>query len=233
MKAETEMLKNPMSLGSKFKGILFDLDGTLVDSLSMTFDAFNHGIQVAGSTTKTPDEIMAHFGMGEDAIFERLVGKEKAAMAYEACVSYTDAHLPETPLHSGVLELLTQFKTARVPMSIVTGRSWNTTELILRHHGILSDFVTVIAHDHVNSGKPSPEGLELALSRMKLTAAETCYVGDSPMDIQAARRAGMEGIAALWDRLATRERFEALPAHHRPHHWTEHPAQVWDYFNAT
>jgi len=207
------------------KGILFDLDGTLVDSLSTTFEAFNHGFTTCGVRAHTPQEIMKYFGPGEDKIFAEVVGPERAEEAYRACREYTDANLGRVPMHDGVVDLLEQIKCAGIPTAIVTGRSWVTTEMILNHHRMLDRFVTVIANDHVESPKPSPLGIKLALSRMKLEPGEIAYVGDSHVDIMAARAAGAHGIAALWDLLANREQLAKVA----PHHWAEKPAQVWEY----
>lgn len=217
---------NPTSSPAKIKGIVFDLDGTLVDSLSTTFDAFNHGISQHGGRLHTPHEIMAHFGTGETQIFAKLVGREKADQAYETFRAYVDQNIHRVPLHPGAGELLERLKSQGVPISIFTGRSWDTTELILTHHGLLDRFVTVVADDHVGHSKPSPEGLHLALSRMKLEPGQVLFVGDSAMDIRAAHSAGSNGVAALWDLLADREQLEL----HTPHHWAEKPAQVWEIF---
>lgn len=213
------------------KGIVFDLDGTLVDSLSLTFDAFNRGIVQQGGQIHTPQQLMAHFGPGEDKIFLKILGsKSKAEKAYLACREYLDENLHRCPLHEGVLDLLDHFKNAGVPMSIFTGRSWNTTEVILKHHGLLDRFVTVVANDHVDHPKPSPEGLYLALKRMALQPGEALFVGDSPVDILAARSAGALGVAALWDLLADR----GLLERHQPHHWAEKPKElirIWEKSN--
>ena len=69
------------------RAMVFDLDGTLVDSLAATFDAFNHGIQVAGGKKHTPEEIMQYFGPGEDQIFAKIVGSSRAKEAYDACIA--------------------------------------------------------------------------------------------------------------------------------------------------
>lgn len=204
------------------KGVVFDLDGTLVDSLKTTFDAFNHGIVRCGGRVHAPDEIMAHFGPGEGEIFARIVGRERAMEAYAASRDYLDEHLEDVPLHEGVSALLDELADRRIPISIVTGRSWNTTEVILRHHGILDRFITVIANDHVPLPKPAPNGIQLALERMKFRPEDIAYVGDSVVDIQASRSAGARSVAALWDRLASRE---AL-ASHDPHHWANHPSDL-------
>jgi HAD superfamily hydrolase (TIGR01549 family) len=206
------------------RGLIFDLDGTLVDSLSSTFEAFNEGFRRCGAREHTPQEIMAHFGPGEGEIFARIVGREKAQEAMDAFLEHTQAQVGRAPLHAGVAELLESCKSAGVPVSIVTGRSWETTEMILRHHRVLDRFVTVICHDHVSSSKPSPEGILLACKRMSLDPHQVLYTGDHPVDIRAARSAGSGGVAALWDLLASREHLAA----HDPHHWAERPAQVWE-----
>lgn len=210
----------------KVKGVVFDLDGTLVDSLGATFEAFNYGIVKLGGREHSPKEIMAYFGPGEDEIFAQIVGRDKAAAAYQASRDYLDAHLGEVPLHSGVGELLETLKSNGVPISIFTGRSWVTTEMILRHHGLLDRFVTVVANDHVDSPKPSPAGLHLALSRMKMAPEDVLFVGDSPMDMIASQAAGSRGVAALWDLTAKRD----LLSPHDPHHWATHPMDVWRVF---
>jgi HAD superfamily hydrolase (TIGR01509 family) len=207
---------------SKFKGIVFDLDGTLVDSLSATFEAFNHGITQAGMRPHTPAEIMKYFGPGELEIFSAIIGPEKAEAAYATYRAHLSHHIGRVPLHAGVGEMLDDLKARNLPIAIFTGRSWNTTEVILRHHGILDRFVTVIANDHVSAPKPSPEGLKLALSRMKLTPTDALFVGDMAVDMQAARAAGAPSAAALWDVTARREQL----AQHQPHYWVNSPREL-------
>ncbi len=205
------------------KGIVFDLDGTLVDSLSVTFDAFNHAITQFGGRKHSPQEILAYFGPGESTILSKILGADKAEVAYQACRTYTDERLHKVPLFAGIPELLEQLKSTGVPISIFTGRGWDTTEMILKHHRILDRFVTVISNDHVDWPKPSPEGLQKAAQAMKLPASDLLFVGDSPVDIKAAHAGGAQGVAALWDLLASREHLTPT----RPHHWAETPAELW------
>lgn len=214
------------------KGILFDLDGTLVDSLSATLEAFNLSIVSQGGKSRTASEILKYFGPGEGRIFERIlkedgISGEKAQVAYELCRDHLNQNMGKLPLHIGVPELLEKIKSAGVPVSIVTGRGWETTEMILKHHRILDRFTKVIANDHVGSPKPSPEGIQIALKEMRLEPADAIYVGDSWVDIRAAHSAGCQGVAALWDLMVDRELLEE----HKPHHWAEKSEQIWEIYN--
>ncbi|OFZ54564.1 MAG: hypothetical protein A2428_17545 [Bdellovibrionales bacterium RIFOXYC1_FULL_54_43] len=221
MNSENAMTSPPKK---NLKGIVFDLDGTLVDSLSLTFDAFNHGIMNQGGKHHTPEELIKYFGTGEGEIFAQIVGPERAEAAYAASRGYLETHIDAVPLHRGIDELLSAVKAADVPVSIFTGRSWNTTEIILKYHHLLENFVTVIANDHVDHPKPSPEGLLLAAERMRMEPSEILFIGDSPVDIRAAHRAGAQGVAATWDLLANREHLKEV----EPHHWAEKPQQIWE-----
>ncbi|MGK5088671.1 HAD family hydrolase [Bdellovibrionota bacterium FG-2] len=210
-----------MALSSP-KGILFDLDGTLIDSLSMTFDAFNHGVTRFGGPPLTHQEISSHFGPGEDKIFEKLVSMKKAQAAYQASIDYTNANLHRVPLHEGIAELLKNLKGTKIPLAIVTGRSWNTTEILLKHHDLLGTFKSVIANDHVPRPKPYPDGVKLASEHLKTSPEHTWFIGDSPVDMLAARSAGSIGIAALWDYTADREKL----AIGEPNYWAKEPSEI-------
>lgn len=213
-----------MGKSGKIRGVVFDLDGTVVDSLAMTFDAFNHAITTLGGEARTPEQIMEHFGLGEGEIFARMIGRENAERAYALAHAYTDRTLRagDVPLFAGIIEVLDHLAKAQLPVSIFTGRSADTTELILAHHGIRKRFATVVCHDHVSSAKPSPEGLLLCCTRMGLPAADVLMIGDSAMDLIAARRAGSPAIGAHWDRIASPERL----AQEQPRALAASPAEL-------
>ncbi len=211
------------------QGIVFDLDGTLVDSLSATIEAFNQGILRFGGRRHTAAEVMAYFGPGESEILAKIVGPHNADAAYQASREYMDSHMGEIPLHDGVPELLDHLKSENIPISIFTGRSWDTTELILKHHRILDRFVTVVASDHVDFPKPAPEGLQLALSRMNIHPQNSLFVGDSHADMMASQAAGSHGVAALWDLLADRKAIEPYD----PAHWAKHPSEIIEIYRTS
>src|SRR4051794_15644918 len=112
-----------------YQGIVFDLDGTLVDSLSATFEAFNHSIEHFGGRRLTGEEIMSYFGPGEGGIFGKILGSDKAVAAYEMSRDFFDRNITQVPLHPGVGDLLEKLKSDGAPVSIFTGRGWETTEM--------------------------------------------------------------------------------------------------------
>lgn len=210
------------------KGILFDLDGTLVDSLKVAFDGFNHVFQTHGAAAKTPREIMAMFGPGERKIFAQVVGDANAEAASLAYANYTRSRMGESPLFPGIPELIAELSDRRIPMSIVTGRGRESTEIILKHHGIGEKFVKIICHEDVSSSKPSPEGIQLALQSMGLAPENTAYVGDMWMDVRAAHRAGCRAISAMWDSVYDHESVEK----EKPHVFVETPRNLLAYLAA-
>ena len=188
-------------------GIIFDCDGTLVDSLSATLTSFHYAImQVEGKERSSP-EITKYFGRAADFIFINVLGdEEKGLLAF----SHFKEHqaLQTLHLHEGIAEMLENIIEQKIPMGIVTGRHSDDLEIMLRPHGISKHFVTMITDNQLKQPKPSPEGILLAASKMGLNPGNTLYVGDSPMDIQAARAAGATSVAALWDLPAERSVLE-------------------------
>lgn len=209
------------------RGIVFDFDGTLVDSLGDAMASFNHAIEELGEAPRTADEIKRYFGAGADRILSQVLGDEsKGKRAFEIYKDHQRRSAHRVVLHSGIAELLDQIASHKVPIAIVTGRHSEDLEIVIERHRISTRFVTIIADNHVPRSKPAPDGILLAASRLGLDAGEVMYVGDSPVDIQAARSAGAVSVAAMWDRLTRRE----LMAPHSPRFWADHPRQVWEIF---
>lgn len=192
--------QSPLLPHKPFKGVLFDLDGTLIDSLTFTFNAFNHAWGQFGVPKKSPAEIMQHFGPGERKIFENILGSpEKAIKADEYYLEYTESRLSEAPLFENMEDMLSLLVSEHIPFGIVTGRGRETTEALLKHKNLLHKVPVLICHEDVSSSKPSPEGIQKAAKLLKLSSDEVIYVGDMVMDIKAAKRAPCAfSIAVQW-----------------------------------
>lgn len=187
-------------------GVIFDCDGTLVNSLGQALESFNYALAKIGEPPRKAEEIKKFFGRAADRIFLGVLGDEKKAMA--AFNHYFDhqSQLALTmSLFPGIQELLDDLKVRGVPMAVVTGRHERDLAVILRPHKLHEYFVTLVADNQLPNSKPAPDGILIAAECMKLDPALTYYVGDSVIDIQAAKAAGAKGVAALWDPLAKAE----------------------------
>lgn len=211
----------------KPKGILFDLDGTLVDSLSLTFEAFNHAFQSLGGRTHSPEEISSHFGPGEDVIFGRILGEDRSKEAYHLYCSHFGEQIARAPVFDAIPNMLKAFKDRGVRMSIFTGRSSPTTEQILAHHRFYDHFEWILTNDRIPKPKPHPDGIFLAAEKMGLKPSELWMVGDSFADMESARAAGAFPIGALWDSRASQSRLVKAGSGALIHHPLE-LVTLWD-----
>lgn len=194
------------------KSVLFDLDGTLMDSFSVTLEGFQRGLESGGHRRLDPKELVALFGPAERSIFATLLGEAKADHAFSIFRNYTQSALSEIPIHKGILELIAELKNRNLKVGIFTGRGRTTTDFILKHHGITNQFEVIITNDDVPHPKPAPDGILKALHFFGLKPAEGVYVGDTVIDIQASKRAGCKSIGAHWDWFAKSTGIEPIGA---------------------
>lgn len=201
---------------------LFDFDGTLVDSLRVTLDAFKHAILEVTQRRVSDEDVLKHFGGGELSIFHAMLGQDLGARAYAVYREHVFARPATMPLHEGVPELL-EALSGKVRMGIVTGRGADSLEKLLDHHRLRARFEVVVAYDDVGTPKPDPAGIQLALKRLGAQAREALYLGDSWADIRAARAAGVRALGARWDRMAD---FERLSPEEQSERWLSHPSEL-------
>jgi phosphoglycolate phosphatase/pyrophosphatase PpaX len=210
--------------GMSLTTLLFDFDGTLIDSLGPTLTAFQVGIEACGHGKMSFPEIRAHFGAHEMSIFERIVGSAKAPRAYEAYRAHLLQQREKIPLHPGVPSLLQEAQARGLRLGIVTGRGRDSTEALLDHHRLQGTFEAVVTDHDVPAPKPSPLGIQLALQKLGAPPAEACYAGDSWVDVRAALSAGVRAFGARWDPLAD---FARLAPEDQPHAWLTTPQEIW------
>ncbi len=214
---------NEMAL-RKF-GVIFDCDGTLVDSLGEAMESFNYALRKVDQKLREPEEIKRHFGAAADRIFIKILRDEKLGLqAFEHYLDHQSELALRTQMHRGVQNLLEQLREKKIPMAIVTGRHARDLDLVLKPHGIAHEFTALIADSQLPQSKPAPDGLLLAAQIMGLDPRNTVYIGDSPTDIQAAHAAGAKSIAALWDSLANTEQMKA----ENPDGLAQTPSEIWN-----
>jgi pyrophosphatase PpaX len=182
----------------RFPVVLFDLDGTLIDSTPMILASFQHATKVVLGEAVPDEEIFAIVGGPTLEAQMRSFSPDHV----EELVTVYRAH--NTPLHdhlelcAGMGEVLATLKDEGRQLGIVTSKRRMTAQLALDHLGIEHFFDTIVTSDETATHKPSPEPVQLALTRLGAAPGDAVYVGDSPYDVGAARAAGVFSIAVSW-----------------------------------
>jgi pyrophosphatase PpaX len=179
--------------------VLFDLDGTLVDTVPFILAAVRHAFEGYG-TCPTDAEWIAGIGTPlrvQLAAFARR--PEDVQPLFDRYRAYWLTHHDErTRCFPGAREVVEELGRRGHPIGIVTAKIEQGAHRTLRHTGLAPYVQVVIGADSCANAKPHPEPVLLALSRLGWPAAEAVLVGDSPHDIAAAKAAGARAIAALW-----------------------------------
>jgi pyrophosphatase PpaX len=183
----------------RFPVVLFDLDGTVVDSGGIILASMRHATrQVLGR--EIPDEaLMATVGgPGLEAQMLEFGGEDHL----EELVRVYRAH--NEPLHSelqlcfGMDDVLVRLKDEGRRLGVVSAKRRSTVELAFAATGVGKIFDVVVGGDEAPNQKPAPDTLLLALERLGASPAEAVYVGDSPFDMGAAKAGGLYGIGVTW-----------------------------------
>ena len=188
--------------------VLFDLDGTVVDSGAIILASLRHATQTVLGETIPDERLLATVGGSGLASQMRDFAPDRVD---ELVRVYTEHN---TPLHAelaacdGMLELLTDLKAEGRRLGIVTAKRRKTVQLAFDTLPLERLFDVVVAGDETERQKPHPEPLLRALAQLDARASTAAYVGDSPFDIQAAKAGGLTAIAATWGRIHDRDRLE-------------------------
>lgn len=198
----------------KYKGIIFDIDGTLTSTNELIFATFNHIAQKYEGRTYTDEEIISMFGPTEDVILREKFNGDKFKEVYDEYYKfYRENHPRMADLYPGIVDILNEIKSRKILTSIFTGKGRKTTEITLDILGIKKFFDMIITGDDVKNHKPSPEGILKFLNEFRLSKDEVLMVGDSIADIVAAREAGIDVASVVWDSYAKDEVVKLNPLH--------------------
>ncbi len=186
---------------NQFKGIIFDVDGTLTSTNDLIFASFNFITEKYLGKSYSPKEIVSWFGPTEDVILKDFCGENYEKAREEYYRFYSDNHYM-ADIYPGMKEILDGLKSQGVLLSIYTGKGREAAAITLRKLGIYDYFDLIITGDEVKEHKPSPEGIEVFLEKFNLEKNDVLMIGDSPSDIKAAAAAGVKVASVLWDSLA-------------------------------
>lgn len=186
------------------KLVLFDIDGTLVNSQHEIVEAMNLGLRGASLPEMPPEQILAIVGLSLPVAVAQLLPGASAALHDRVVDGYRQAfiasrasgHLP--PLYPGALECLDALATQPdVLLGIATGKPMRGLVAILQAHGLSQRFVTRQSADG-HPSKPHPAMLDSALAETGVPAARAVMIGDTTFDMEMARAAGLTGFGVDW-----------------------------------
>ena len=193
----------------RFPVVLFDLDGTVIDSGAIILASMRHAAREVLGVEVPDEQLMAAVGgPGLEAQMQAL-SPDRA----DELVTVYRAH--NEPLHdeltccAGMDEVLVQLKDEGRRLGIVTAKRRQTVELAFARIPIEHLFETVVGGDETQKHKPDPEPLLLALERLGAAPDDAVYVGDAPFDVKAAKAAGLYSVGVSWGGIHGRERLEA------------------------
>jgi pyrophosphatase PpaX len=203
----------------RFPVVLFDLDGTLIDSGPMIVASMKHAAKsVLGRDI--PEEVLASAVGGPGLV------AQMGALAPDRVDDLVAAYREHNePLHEQleafweVVEVLPRLRSEGRRLGIVTAKRHATVRLAFdRLPGLEESFDVVIASDDTERHKPLPDPILAAVERLAASPAETAYIGDSPYDIRAAKAAGAYSVAVAWggihpDEVLAREEPDAFVRH--------------------
>jgi pyrophosphatase PpaX len=206
-----------MSTTLRWDAVLFDLDGTLMDTNELIMQSFEHVFRVTGYPAWTREEMIPYMGTPLWDQLRVYTGQQEVDDLVEIYREYNLRHHDEliAPF-PGMVELIRKLRAAGVRLGIVTTKSKVTAGLGLRMYEVFDDFEVLVAIEDVAHAKPHPEPIEKALQVIQVPKDRVVMVGDSPADLDCARNAGIASVAVKWS-LKSEEEL----SRHDPTFWIE------------
>jgi pyrophosphatase PpaX len=180
--------------------LLFDLDGTLIDSIELIMRSMRHAFDGYGPGTPTDDEWRALIGrplvdsfrefVPEAPDVDRLIGRYR-----EYQLEHHDRLVRP---YDGIVAAIQGFAAAGHPMALVTSKADWLAVRALVHVGLDAAIPVVVGCDSCTRHKPHPEPVERALALLRSAPADAIFVGDSPHDVESGRAAGVRTIGVTW-----------------------------------
>ncbi len=182
----------------KYRGIIFDIDGTLTSTNRLIFDTFNHVAQKYLLKKFSDAEIISMFGPPEDVILKQLF-PDNLEEATEDYYKYYRENHSIVEVYSGIKELVLDLKSRPVLLSVFTGKGRRSSMITLEEVGVVHCFDMIVTGDDVQEHKPSAEGILKFVNEFNLPKEKVLMIGDAVSDVKAARSAGVDYASVLWD----------------------------------
>lgn len=186
----------------KYQAVIFDLDGTILDTLDDLANSLNACLAMHGFPARTIQEVRRFVGNGIHKLVERGVPEGTDSAKIEAVFAdfrvYYKQHCDDmTKPYDGIMRLLKQLREDGYQLAVVSNKADEAVQILCEQyfHGIFA--VTVGEREDVKK-KPAPDSVYAVLQELGIEKSQAVYVGDSEVDIETARNAGMNCISVSW-----------------------------------
>jgi pyrophosphatase PpaX len=177
-------------------GVIFDLDGTVTDTLPIAYSAFRAAIAKFAPREFTDAELLQLSGPSEEGIFRQIVPDTWELCFERYLEEYATGHGSCNEPFPGLIEVLDYLRERRLPRGLVTGKASRAVAITLRHIGVAHYF------DPIEAGSPTGNikvaALRRVLARWRASASSVVYIGDVPSDMEAANATGVIAVGAAW-----------------------------------
>ena len=188
----------------RYQTYVFDLDGTLLDTLGDLAASTNYALRTHGMPEHSLDDVRRFVGNGVRVLMERAVPQGAENPQFEAAFQtfrehYMQHSLDTTKPYDGILETLETLKAEGCRLAVVSNKMMAATQELCRH--LFRDTIEVAIGEHEAQGihkKPAPDTVNEAFRQLGVGKERAVYVGDSDVDILTARNSGLPCISVLW-----------------------------------
>ena len=203
--------------------VLFDLDGTLIDSIRLILDSYHHTLSQHQLPARSDDDWLKGIGTPLHVQFAEWQGHPERLQAMIS--TYREYNLKHhdrmVTVYPGVVDAVRDLKAAGMATGLVTSKNRQGALRGLKLVGLEALMDVMVCADEVTNPKPHPEPVEKAVALLGAEPATTVYVGDSVHDMHSGRAAGVKTAAALWGPFG-RSHLEGA----RPDYWLERPGEL-------
>lgn len=209
--------------------VIFDLDGTLLNTIADLAEAVNRALAACGFAEHPTDAYRFFVGDGVSKLFERALPPEARTAENIARIRthfmpYYEAHNADLSRpYEGILELLAELQSRGVKVAVASNKYQAATQKLVRHYFGDTEFVAVFGQREGVAIKPDPQIIFDVLEVAGVASEEVLYVGDSNVDMQTGPRAGVDTVGVSWG-FRPREELAA----HNPVAIIDHPLQLLD-----
>jgi pyrophosphatase PpaX len=197
------------------RAVLFDLDGTLVDTITLLLESVRHAFKGRTGRVPTTEEWISGIGTPLSSQLRPYAVDEADVSALEQSYrGYQRANLDRlTHAYSGVVDTVRTLSERGHPLAVVTSKSNEMAVRTVEYVGLAPYFATVVGMESTTRHKPGPEPVLYALEQLRAPVTGAVFVGDSPHDIRAGNAAGVITVGAIWGFYSRAVLEAARPAH--------------------